>query len=366
MSRVASYRLPYISDLRGRTLLPLYSLQIFSSLQSPYGDYCDDIGIHAVLRDKSRTLSTYSIHEEVSASLGKISTKASRYLPDVILPLSGDLFSMAGLMHITPALNRTIYYYVENAKLSADLPTKLSLSTFVGEAIYSAVSVGVFGEQFPLSTFPDFEAIDTNFTNIISKLPFLSRSATSAREHMRVEVAAYIDNAGPEYPQLTKDDRDALKVTYIWGLHSSTIRTAFWLFAYLLNDQHALNLVRDEIDKTVAAEFKDMDSLLDARPARWIALVCLSHLCGEGGPSFVHRRDVPSAERRVRDSEHPDDAPLREQHLRQPVQFRVDRFLVKEGKKGPYLPGAPVNTYARGDTWRCTPSRYSLFWCCAR
>ncbi|KAI0086199.1 cytochrome P450 [Irpex rosettiformis] len=365
-------------------------LQYYQSCRSKYGSVfrclignrrmiviCDDVAIQGVLRDKSRILSTTTIHEDVSAALLNVSPTASRYLPDILLPMSGDLLSMTGLVHIIPALNRSLHNYVERIKLSANSRSNFLLSTFVGEAIYGAVSVGVFGDNYPLSTFFDFESIDANFTNLLSGIPFLSRSSKSSRSRILAKVGEYIDDAlrmAPRVtsmqlpdpaqkllailsdPDLSKKDRDGLLVMYIWGLHSSNVRTAFWLFAYLLNDPATLRLVRDEIDQTLSRDFPDFDSLLNAPPGVL------------DGPGFAYLTSAVKETLRMSSVITPvrevvedtfitlstgETMPLRKgefitanlpmYHYSEsdsPCNFRADRYLVgeKSGKKVPYMP----------------------------
>ncbi|KAI0339044.1 cytochrome P450 [Trametopsis cervina] len=242
---------------------------------------CDGAGIQSVLRDKTRVLSTYIVHRGVASAVAKVGADVSHYLPDRLLPLTTEIFSVTDLHHILPALNRTLNQYVENIKSAAYNPQYLPLATFVGDGLYSAVSTGVFGAQFPVSTFKDFEEIDMNFANLMTQLPFLSTNAKRSRERMLACIGAYIDEAGPSggagtLPdpatkilniltdlRLPTTDRNGMLMLFMWGLHSSTIRASFWLFAYLMNNPDALARLRTEIDSAVA-DAGGIDALLDA------------------------------------------------------------------------------------------------------
>lgn len=245
---------------------------------------CDDLGIQAALRDKTRALSTYTVHRDVCVAVADIDPEASHYLPDRLLPLTADIFSQAALRHITPSLNRVLYEYVESFKDTTrrNDHEQLTLSDFVGKGLYSAVSIGVFGIEFPTSTYPDFVAIDTNFLHLMLRLPLLTLSTRRSRTRLLRAIDQYIENAGPSCGagtlpdpaakilntlfdlHLSTPDQNGMLLLFMWGLHSSSIRMAFWLLAYLLNNPTALTLVRDEIDRTLACDFPDVGSLLDA------------------------------------------------------------------------------------------------------
>lgn len=337
---------------------------------------CDAVGIQAVLRDKTRSLSTHSIHSDVCTAIANVNPKASHYLPDLLLPLSGDFYSMTGLISIIPVLNRWLYNYVEDMKQAASPHDNISLSRFVGEALYTSVSVAVFGDKFPLSTFKDFEAIDYHFADLMSGIPFLTRSTRSERAHIIAKAGEYVDEVSsheamgalPEPakkiisilsdPELSKQDRDGLMVIYLWGLHSSMIRVAFWLFTYLLTDPTSLRLLRDEIDQTLSRDFKDINALLTAPPG---AL---------DGPGFTYLASVVKEALRISSVITPvrevtedtliplstgESVPLRKGEFvtanipmyhydvgdrDSPSTFQADRYLTEDsnGRRAPYLP----------------------------
>lgn len=244
---------------------------------------CDPVGIQGILRDKARVLSSAANYHAVGLGIADVGVDMSHYLPDRLLPLTSEIFSQAQLCHIAPALNRVLKTYVDNMETAAYNPQYIPLTQFVGESLYAAVSVSVFGKSFPVSTFPDFELVDLHFSDLLTRLPFLGRSAKLARARMVKATGEYIEAAGPSHgagvlPEpsarllsilcdlgLEKKDRDGMLFLFMWGLHSSQIRVAFWLFTYLLNDPPALARLRESIDDALTQNYQgDINALVDA------------------------------------------------------------------------------------------------------
>lgn len=207
----------------------------------------------------------------------------SHYLPDRLLPLISEIFSQAELCRIAPTLNRVLKTYVDNIETAAYNPQYISLAQFVGESLYAAVSVSVFGKSFPVSTWADYDLVDHHFSDLLTGLPFLGRSAKRARARMVQAAGKYIDGAGPSHGAgvlpdpaarllsilcdlgLKNKDRDGMLFLFMWGLHSSPIRVAFWLFTYLTNDPPACTRLRESIDKAIADKYHgDINALIDA------------------------------------------------------------------------------------------------------
>ena len=246
---------------------------------------CDAVGIQSIFRDKLRVLSSASNYNSVCSSVGSVGANMSHYLPDRILPLTSDLFSPSRLCHFAPALNSSLKTCIDDIERAAYNPQYTSLSQFIGQTLYSATSIGVFGKSFPISTYDDFEMVDIHFFDLMTRLPLLSLPAKRARDRLRAAVGEYIEAAGPTYGEgvlpeptshllgilcdlgLEKKDRDSMLFLFMWGVHSSQIRAAFWLFAYLLNDPPALMRLRDSIDSAVAEKYQgDINALINAPP----------------------------------------------------------------------------------------------------
>lgn len=246
---------------------------------------CDPVGIQGIFRDKLRVLSSASNYNSVCSGVGSVGIDISHYLPDRLLPLTGETFSPTQLCSIAPALNHAFKDYIGKVETAAYNPKYTSLNQFVGECLYTATCIGVFGKSFPVSTYSDFEMVDAHFFDLLTRLPFISIPAKRARDRMGAAAGAYIEAAGPSHgsgvlPEPTsrllstlcdlgfeKKDRDHMFFMFMWGLHSSQIRTAFWLFTYLLNDPPTLERLRNSIDDAITNNFQgDIDALINAPP----------------------------------------------------------------------------------------------------
>ncbi|KAF9232675.1 cytochrome P450 [Melanogaster broomeanus] len=149
------------------------------------------------------------------------------------------------------------------------------------EPLYNATNIALLGSSFPVDTFSDFHTLDKSVPYRFSRLPFWSWSSTNARQRLLALIVDYLQRgdvaesdgrfaSGFMEAFRANDiqvlDGARLVLTFMWGVHSNTMSTSFWLVASLLADPDALARVRAEIDSAVEGKFTNLETLLGADP----------------------------------------------------------------------------------------------------
>ncbi|KIK78467.1 hypothetical protein PAXRUDRAFT_834543 [Paxillus rubicundulus Ve08.2h10] len=199
-----------------------------------------------------------------------------------LFPLVDKLLSRRSLGQITQPFGRVLFSQIK--KLTQTHIQAVSLVQLVQEPLYVATNAALFGSSFPLDTYKDFRALDKSVPYRFSRLPFWYWPSSCARERVLAQIGDYLrrgevtdcdDRFAYGFMEAFKAndiqvlDGSRLVLTFLWGLHSNTMSTSFWLFAFLLADTDALEQVRAEIDKAVEGKegkFTDLDMLLAADP----------------------------------------------------------------------------------------------------
>ncbi|KAF9227066.1 cytochrome P450 [Gyrodon lividus] len=155
------------------------------------------------------------------------------------------------------------------------------LMQLVQEPLYIATNVALFGSSFPFDTYNEFRALDKSVPYRFSRLPFWSWPSTSARKRLLAFIKDYLqrgevtdcdDRFASGFMEVFKSndiqlmDGARLVLTFMWGLHSNTMSTSFWLFSFLLADPEAFARVRAEIDAAIKGKFASLETLIGADP----------------------------------------------------------------------------------------------------
>lgn len=246
---------------------------------------CDEEGIKNAFRDRTRAFRTYAGHQQVLRAIGGVKGDAVHLMNDQLFPIIARSFTMSdGLASIAPRFNEILTTVV--AKQDADSgPSHLPLNSFVGQCLFETTSRVVFGDKFPTSIYPDFETLDSQFALLTAPIPFLARKVVKSRDRIVRLLMVYIDGfwtgsslegASPMANEmfslireagLPSSDEAGVLLSFMWGLHSNTINTTYWLFAYLLSDRASFKRIRDEIDSNMNTMFGgDINTFLASPP----------------------------------------------------------------------------------------------------
>lgn len=334
---------------------------------------CDNVGVQAILRDKLNLLET--TRRGLERSVGGIDSEIGHHFSERLFPITADALSSTNLPPLLCTFSHSLAHRLEKVSPAGSNPQHYSLFSFVGDILHSTISAAVLGDSFPASAFSDLEIMNKGFFYIVSGIPFLSAPGMRARERLRRTVAEYIENTGPSCGagtlpepavqilstlsdlQLTPSDRNGVFLFFVWGLHATLIRSAFWMMTYLLNDPDAIGRLRAEINKAIVEGFLDINALLKdpvglldgpqftlldstvnetlrlsttavlTRQAREDIVVSLSN--GDRFP--IRKGELVAASIRAVQSD-----PL---YYDDPFQFRADRFLDNGGvEKSQFVP----------------------------
>lgn len=249
--------------------------------------FCDEEGIEEVFRDKARAFTTYSGHGMALRAVGRAKGDASRILVDRIFPIVARAFGTTdGLSLVAPRYNGEIYFLLSSFASSLDrTPKDVPLKQFVGQNLYRAISIAVFGELFPADSYDDFQLVDDNFPILMSPFSFFALRASRARSRLIHSIRHYLRVAWKgshlegaskmatevyctlHGASITPTEEAGILLTMIWGLQSNTINTIHWLLAYLLIDRESFSRIRHEIDSVLESNYgRSTKELLSASP----------------------------------------------------------------------------------------------------
>ena len=243
-------------------------------------------GILRIVKDTPKTL--HMPDQQVLECLGGIKEHIPITLVDRLRTYVARTFSNKTIPHFSHKFNTHLWRHVQN--FSDSPPSgRIPLNEFVGKALYDAVSVAIWGPQFPLDSYKEFRIVDDQLARLFGPAIFIPRAVSKARNTLKTKVGTYIEECWDEefgvkgipegMTQLIRSLRDAKSfirpedaqgafITFLFGLHSNTHRIVAWLFLHLLSDPRAFLRVRREIDHAIDVEFGDLETLLSSPPAR--------------------------------------------------------------------------------------------------
>ncbi|KIJ60053.1 hypothetical protein HYDPIDRAFT_170464 [Hydnomerulius pinastri MD-312] len=287
--------LPYIGSALSYLLAPTAFL---ASCQQRYGaTYTFLMGgrnfvvvsstgaISSVFNANSRTLCNDLMHHQMLEVVAGVK-KNQEWLHQIMMklfPLVDKSLSRRSLGQITEPFGRELFSQIEKYRRVYSVKA-IPLIHFIQQPLYDATNLAIFGSAFPLDTFTDLHMLDKSVPSRFGRLPFWSRPSSRARQRLLSHIEEYLQPdkiimIGGEYSQFAlrfmeifeandvcTPDAARLVLTFMWGLHSNTMSTSFWLFVHLLADPEALKRVRAEVDNAFDAEGYTLDSLLDADP----------------------------------------------------------------------------------------------------
>lgn len=334
---------------------------------------CDVKGINSLFRDKRKVFGTHTVQFQMLQAVGgvKRAFDVVHLMDQRLFPIIGRAFSREGVDVIAPAFNQDIFDRIDAvADRVGGHPegTRFPLSKFVGENIYCAISTAVFGKLYPFHTYSDFEILDEDVLQLLSPVPFLGKKAAQARQRLVHSVGDYVTRAWHDgrlhgASQMASDMVSVLKDTdhseedmngsllsFMWGMHSNTIRITFWTLVFLLNDKMATLMVREEVDKELrehfdgdlknllaapASSFENVFPLLDSAIKETLRLAVLlsalreaeadTRVVSDAGELWIRRGDLVMANL---SAVHKDD-----RNFEDAERFRVDRFSGSDRSK---------------------------------
>ncbi len=334
---------------------------------------CDAQGINSLFRDKRKVFGTHTVHFQMLRAVGgvKRAFDVVHLMDQRLFPIVGKAFSREGVATIAPSFNRDILHRIdvvaERVRDSSE-GTRVPLAAFVGENIYCAISNAVFGSLYPFQTYSDFDTLDEDLLLLLSPVPFMGRKALQAQERLVRAIGDYVartwndghlhgaSKMASEMVSVLKDtdyserDMNASLLTFMWGMHSNTIRITFWALVFLLNDKMATSMINEEVDMVLRDHFKgDLGDLLAAPPSslethfplldsaikETLRLTVLlsalreadadTKVISDAGELWIRRGDLVMANL---SAVHKDD-----RNFENAGQFRVDRFVDNEKTK---------------------------------
>ncbi|CAL1700460.1 unnamed protein product [Somion occarium] len=189
--------------------------------------------------------------------------------------------------------NRNIHLLIPsfNQQLSANIQSfacrqttdRVSLVTFVGRSLYSALSLSFCGPLFPTDTFSEFMLVDSNTLHFLFPFWPSSQKAYRARASLKSKLGVFIERVGPELADdgessysgieilkilkaasVPPSDQQGVILGLMLAMHAASIRMTAWFMAYILSDSSAMTRLRAEVDHAIETEFGSLESLLSA------------------------------------------------------------------------------------------------------
>ncbi|CAL1706658.1 unnamed protein product [Somion occarium] len=243
-------------------------------------------GILRVMRDTQKTL--HLPNHQMLASLGDVKGTIPMTLLDRLTTYVARTFSNKGIPQFSHTFNQHLFRHIRS--LAENSPNdRVPLQRFVGQALYDAVSVSVWGPHFPLDTYEEFYTIDAKMSRLLGPAFLVPRAVSQARNLMKNKLGTYMQECWDEElgvkgapanvtemirllkecsPTVPPEDAQGALLVFLFGLHANTHRIVAWLFLHLLSDSRTYLRLRREIDHAIDVEFGDLDTLLLVPPQR--------------------------------------------------------------------------------------------------
>jgi len=150
-----------------------------------------------------------------------------------------------------------------------------SLYELVARVVFEAGTFALFGEgSFDEPARQHFESFDANFGRLVAGVPLRLLGSTRHDREVLIDrlvslwphASAFIEERHEMLAEHV-DAREVARVQFsmLWASQANTIPAAFWAVALLLEDEHALAAVRDEIDQHIE---RRADGRIDCSPDR--------------------------------------------------------------------------------------------------
>ncbi|KAF9240647.1 cytochrome P450 [Melanogaster broomeanus] len=237
----------------------------------------------SILLADSRSLSHDLIHDETFHVVTGVTTNSGtlrKILNQRLYPLVDKSLSRNYLGQTIQPFGWALFSHIKKFMKTQDARA-VSLIQLTQEPLYNATNIALFGSSFPVDTYNDFHTLNKSVPHRLSRLPFWSWPSTSARQRLLALMVDYLQRGGVAecdgrfasgFMEALKEndipvlDGARIALSFIWGMHSNTLNTSFWLVAFLLADPKALARVRAEIDSAIEGKFTNMETLLGADP----------------------------------------------------------------------------------------------------
>jgi cytochrome P450 len=230
----------------------------------------------SILRDQTKALYAGEQNMHMFHAVAEIDinhTFVYEVTDKMLFPIIADCLSKSSLENFTTDFARHLLRFLEPLS-NATTETTLPLSDLVGEAMYQAASLAIFGPLFPTDSHKDFALLDGNVHILLLQLPFTARPAVRARHRLLSLVSAYIKDGwrseGDGYIEgaselasgcvrvlknttLSDADVAAAFLSFMWGIHAMSVRSSFWVMAHILTHDDAMKQIREEADAAIVA-----------------------------------------------------------------------------------------------------------------
>ena len=237
-------------------------------------------------RDQTGALHTGKQILQIFRAVGDINI-GHEYLHEVtdgmLFPVISDCLSKNNLEIFTSDFAKHFLRFME--PFSTSTSTTLPLVHLVSEGMYKAASLAIFGPLFPTDSHRDFTFVDGNIHMLLLPVPFFGAAAKRARRRLLSQVGEYIKNGWRSEEDghiegaselasrcvrilkrcsLSHDNVAATFLAFMWGIHSMSMRSSFWVVAHLLTHENALKSVREEVDNVIAATEGGLHTLFNS------------------------------------------------------------------------------------------------------
>ncbi|KAK7691579.1 hypothetical protein QCA50_004978 [Cerrena zonata] len=239
----------------------------------------DADGIMNVMRDPQKVLASPNVtlmEAGGDLELGSI----GQAIHDKLAVSVMRIFSPRTIPIISPVLIEQFRTNFRNFASLSDGHSRVMLTHFVGQTMYSSVCMALWGPRFPTETFSEFYLIDSNLLRLLSPMLLPPRKSVHARETIKTLLGEYMaglgqdeeEYGGMEVPiaihdlEIPAPVKEGLFLGLMFGLHSNTFRTTTWLMQYLLCDKQLWARLREEVDTAINKHFGSLQKLISAPP----------------------------------------------------------------------------------------------------
>ena len=237
-------------------------------------------GIINVMRDPQKVLASPNVtlmEAGGDVELGSI----GQAIHDKLAICVARIFSPRTIPIIAPTLTQQFRVNFRKFASLNDKHSRVLLTRFVGQTMYSSVCMALWGPRFPTETFSEFYFIDCYLLRLLSPMLLPPRRSVRARATIKALLGQYLASLGQEEEQyggmevpvtirdlpISDPVKEGLFLGLMFGLHSNTFRTTTWLMQYLLCDRRLWMRMRDEVDTAITKEFGSLQKLMSAPPS---------------------------------------------------------------------------------------------------
>ncbi|KAI0072122.1 cytochrome P450 [Panus rudis PR-1116 ss-1] len=239
-------------------------------------------GINWIVRDPTRSLSSYNLLAMIVRNVGAIDMPLSSTLMTQLVRLVAHHFSARSFSEIAPCFNHYLRQELSHAysARSTDIP----LSSFIGRSFYHATSRAIWGPSYPLETYNFLHIVETSILQLVTApLCLRPQNVANAQAQMQAALGQFLDKSKEQnyagVPQIIADflegfqasdlpqaDLPAALSGFLIAFQHNTTQLASWIIIHFLSHPKLLARLQEEVDRIVDVEFGGIHALLAATP----------------------------------------------------------------------------------------------------